>query len=152
MAGPVEVTSKKVKPVTTYRASRITLYGVPFRVAECTVGTGGQSVGLACGTIPSSSGWIAALIYGYAYQGHVYSLSEPTVMLVQGAGNPADDAGYGSDYLKWEADKLDRTAQLLVSNDTFEELILKKSMGETRQPISYNAAMMVSHRGGKLMD
>jgi hypothetical protein len=153
MAAPVEVTIGKVAPTAVYRASRIALFGIPFAVADCLVGTGYTNVGVGFVATPTFGPWRPALIYGYTYQGHVYSLPEPVIMLVDRAtATPANEAGYGQGYMRWEADKLDRTAQLMLTNDTFEELILRKNIGETRQPMSYHAAMAISHRGGKLMD
>jgi hypothetical protein len=155
MAGPVEVTHEKVNPTSQYRASSISLYGVPFLGSDCLVGLGYNSgeVGVTCTTYPLFGRWLAALIYGYSYQGHVYNLPEPVIMLVDDfTAAAANDAGYNNMYTRWIADKLDRTAQLLLTNDTFEELLLKRNIGESRQPVSYNAAMAMSHRGGKLMD
>jgi hypothetical protein len=155
MAGPVEVTHEKVEPTRLYRASSISLYGVPFSGSDCLVGLGSNSgeVCVTCSANPAFGQWLAALIYGYSYQGHVYSLPEPVIMLVDDSTKAvANDAGYGNLYTRWTADKLDRTAQLLLTNDTFEELLLKRSIGESRQPMSYHAAMAISHRGGKLMD
>lgn len=153
MAGPVEVTSKKIKPAEIYRASKLRLYGVRLRTAECTVGSEGQVVGIGCSVSPKPGDWIPALIYGYAYQGHVYSLPEPVIMIVdKNTEYDADDSGYSDGYKMWEADKLDRTARLELANDTFEELILKKNLGDSRQPVSYHAAMTISHRGGKLIE
>lgn len=153
MAAPVEVTTEKVAPTGHYRASRIALYGIPFALADCLVGTATRIVGVGFVATPVFGPWRPALIYGYSYQGHVYSLPEPVIMLVDaGTAAPADEAGYDQRYMRWEADKLDKTAQLMLTNDTFEELLLKKNMGETRQPMSYHAAMAISHRGGKLMD
>jgi hypothetical protein len=155
MAGPVEVTQDKVEPTGLYRASSISLYGVPFSGSDCLVGLGANSgeVCVTCSANPVFGPWLAALIYGYSYQGHVYSLPEPVIMLVDDStSNPANDAGYDNLYTRWTADKLDRTAQLMLTNDTFEELILRKNIGESRQPMSYHAAHTISHRGGKLMD
>lgn len=154
MAGPIEVTTDRLAPTDVYSASRIFLYGVPFENgAECTVGPSGVKIGLGCSAEPFQP-WQMALIYGYAYQGHVYSLPEPVIMLVNMDPNSeaGGEGGFGSDYTRWEADKLDRSAQLVLTNDTFEELLLKKNVGESRQPVSYHAAMTMSHRGGKLMD
>ena len=155
MTGPVEVTTEKVVPRGDYRASRISLYGVPFTLSECTVGVGADTIGVGCVPSPRTGPWQACLIYGYSYQGHVYSLPEPVIMLVNTTNEipaPANEAGYGAGYYRWEADKLDRTAQFMLTNDTFEELLLRKNIGESRQPMSYHAAATISHRGGKLMD
>lgn len=158
MAGPVEVTRDKVIPRNIYRASSITLYGIELAAAECFIGLSDLKVGIGLAATPVTPApkplWEPALIYGYSYQGHVYNLPEPIIILVNtDTGLDADEAGYaGPPYRKWEADKLEKTAQLMVTNDTFEELILKKNIGETRQPMSYHAAMAISHRGGKLMD
>lgn len=153
MAGPVEVAIGKVVPTSFYRASRIALYGTPFALADCLVGAGSATVGVGFVSTPVFGPWRPALIYGYSYQGHVYSLPEPVIMLVDArTAAPANEAGYDPRYMRWEADKLDKTAQLMLTNDTFEELLLKKNIGESRQPMSYHAAMAISHRGGKLMD
>jgi hypothetical protein len=163
MAGPVEVTQFKVNPKKFYRPSSITLYGIELAAVECFIGLSDLKVGIGLAATPVGSPpkplWEPALIYGYSYQGHVYNLPEPVIILVnKNSGKLADEAGYYNGppyippYMQWEADKLEKTAQLMVTNDTFEELILKKNIGETRQPMSYHAAMVISHRGGKLMD
>jgi hypothetical protein len=153
MAGPVETTSEKVVPNGTYSASRIRLYGIPFLSSRCLVGTADQRIDVGCVPSPIFEDWKAALIYGYSYQGHVYSLPEPVIMLVdEKTVRQANEAGYAGSYRMWDADKLDRTAQMLLTNDTFEELLLKKNIGESRQPVAYHAMMAMSHRGGKLMD
>lgn len=155
MSDPLEVTQGKVVPSSNYQASLITLYGVPFNTARVVVGSGAGGVDVACVPRPSTNPYKPALIYGFSYQGHIYNLPEPVITLVDIATErAARAAGYaqGSGYLQWTADKLDRTAQFQITNDTFEELILRKNVSESRQPISYHAASMISHRGGKLMD
>ena len=67
-------------------------------------------------------------------------------------GNYIDAPEYGENYKVWYADKLDKTAQVTFINDTFEELILKKNIGDARQPTAYHAMLQMSHRGGKLME
>jgi hypothetical protein len=105
-----------------------------------------------------------ALISAYAYQAHCYHLPEPAIMLVEGDLVPA--VGYGYDdydystypphnrsaYFMWKFDKLDRTLQLEMTSDTFEELILKRGLSGTKQPISYASRAQISHRGGKLAE
>jgi hypothetical protein len=163
MAGPVEVTTKKVTPSGIYSAAGISLFGVPFDNSPVVVdspvflGSGTVGIGIGCLITPlGRNNWLPALIFGYSYQGHFYNLPEPVVMIVYSPQWPPEPAGgqggYGPGYYVWHADKLDRTARVTFTNDTFEELILKSNIGESRQPIAYHAAMAMSHRGGKLMD
>ena len=154
MAGPVEVTANKVRPSGTYSASGISLYGVPFALSPVSIGSGGvANVLLGCSVSPLLGDYIPALIFGFAYQGHFYNLPEPVVMIVFSPSGPLVPAAeYGPGYYVWQADKLDKTAQITFINDTFEELILKKNNGDARQPTAYHAMMVTSHRGGKLME
>ncbi len=95
----------------------------------------------------------SALIYAFAYQGHCYHLPEPVILIVEGSGQPA--VGYDFDnsgYSMWGVEKLDRTMQLEPTSDTFEEIILKRALSGTKQPISYASRAQISHRGGKLSE
>ena len=153
MAGPVEVTSRKVRPRRIYSSSEIALYGVQFCHSPVSIGNNVANVRLSCRVAPTLGNHIPALIFAFSYQGHFYSLPEPVVMIVYSPPGPLEPATeYAAGYYVWYADKLDKTAQISFINDTFEELILKKNTGDARQPTAYHAMLQMSHRGGKLME
>jgi len=169
MSDPVEVTTGKSLPEQSYSPSRITLYGVPLAVLDFPLVQPAQAgrrfihVASYVTIILPNAGPIlmpdftrqVALIYGYAYQGHCYSLSEPVVLLVDiNTQQPAQGCGYtpALGYQMWTAEKLDTTVQIQFTQDFFEELVLRRNLGTAKQPVSYHSAMLVSHRGGKLME
>jgi hypothetical protein len=146
MTNLVEVTRDRPVPSSqTYNPSSITLYGVPVLWLNL------QNDPIFCN--PANPGRRLALIYGFCYQGHCYSLPEPVVVLVNGQGVRARGCGWNNAYYwEWEADKLDRTIQLQVQSDSFEELILNRNINTTKQPVAYSIAYQMSHRGGKLTE
>ena len=169
MPDPVEVATQRSLPEQSYSPSRITLYGVPLAVLDFPLVqpamAGRRFIHVACyiSIIFQNAGPIlipdytrqVALIYGYAYQGHCYSLSEPVVLLVDSNTQQAAQ-GCGFDpalgYQMWTAEKLDTTVQIQFTQDFFEELVLRRNLGTPKQPVSYHSAYLVSHRGGKLME
>jgi hypothetical protein len=170
MSDPVEVTPQRSLPERQYSASRITLYGVPltyleFPVVRPALAAARQQIHVASYLqivvppigpilVPDFQKQVA-LIYGYAYQGHCYSFPEPVVLLVNiDTQQPALGCGYDPalGYQMWSAEKLDTTVQIQVTQDFFEELVLRRNLGTAKQPVSYHSAAMVSHRGGKLME
>ena len=97
-----------------------------------------------------------ALIYGYAYQGHCYSLPEPVLLWSRAGSKPAVGCGYESggnfNYKMWTVEKLDKTVQVQMTNDTFEELLLRRNIAGARPPLSYRSSAMLAHRGGQLTE
>jgi len=95
-----------------------------------------------------------ALVYGYAYQGHCYTLPEPVfIVLPHGSQRPNNGGcGFGSDYDMWIVEKLDTTVQMQLNADTFEQAILIRNLPGARQPMSYAGKAAMLHRGGKLTE
>jgi hypothetical protein len=172
MSDPVEVVTEKAQPpqpgplgFPIYSASSIVLYGIPIPFFNASVGYSNDKVNILTWPLndpnnPPPIDYHLALIYGYQYQGHCYSLPEPMGLVVpnnQFAG-PAVGCGYDSTpggpfgYTMWVVDKLERSVQLQITNDTFEELLLRRSMAGARPPLSYRAARQLAHRSGQLIE
>src|SRR4051794_28459742 len=159
MSTPVEVVVGKVAPEASYSASKVTLYGVPLLGLESFIGRDLNESFISFLVTPPASPvtlYQIALIYGFAYQGHCYSLPEPVAVVVDAATLQSNTAGcdYTSagGYRMWEVDKGDRTVQLQLVNDTFEEVILKRNLAGMKPPLSYHSASMLTHRGGRLTE
>ena len=169
MTLPIEVVTGREQPSSLYSPSEITLYGVPLVALEAFIGKTTQvvTVPVEVNLIPVCTPqfqFYAALISAYAYQSHCYNLPEPTVLLVQ--GDLVQAVGFGFDqmdysvnppinrtpYYMWRFDKLDRTMQLEMTSDTFEEIVLKRGLAGIKQPISYASRALIGHRGGKLTE
>jgi hypothetical protein len=148
MTDLLEVTANRPDPQRMgYYPSRITLYGVPF------LHLGMNDITVFFVPQPPDPRRSLVLAYGYCYQGHCYTLPEPMVVLVEDFGVPANGScGWGRPYLRWEVDKLDRTIQFQSFGDTFEELILKRNINASKQPVAYSIAWQMAHRGGKLVE
>lgn len=149
MTDLVEVTQERPVPADlSYSPSRITLYGVPIFALE--LGVQGTIV---CTPDPPHPERTLALVYGFCYQGHCYSLPEPVIVLVSGPGDEAKGCGWEDQgYFSWRVDKLDPTIQLQAQGDTFEQLILNRNLNTTKQPVAYSIAHRMAHRGGKLTE
>ncbi|WP_243368810.1 hypothetical protein [Microvirga solisilvae] len=146
MSNLVEVTQERPIPdYEAYSPSKIRLYGVPVVSLDL------KDDSIFC--IPVTPDKCLALIYGFCYQGHCYSLPEPVIVLVNGEGDLAQGCGWDPDYYwSWDVDKQDQTIHLQVQSDSFEELILKRNINTTKQPVAYSIAFQMSHRGGKLTE
>jgi len=146
MTNLVEVTQERPVPSpAAYSPSRITLYGVPVLWLDL------RDESIFCN--PVSPQRRLALVYGFCYQGHCYSLPEPVIVLVNGEGQEAQGCGWDpAQYWSWDVDKLDQTIQLQVQSDTFEQLVLNRNINVTKQPVAYSIAFQMSHRGGKLTE
>jgi len=146
MSNLVEVTQNRPIPDTNaYSPSNIRLYGVPVLWLDLNLES------IFCS--PATPGNSLALIYGFCYQGHCYSLPEPVIVLVNGTGERARGCGWDPRlYVSWDVVKHDQTIQLQVQGDTFEELILKRNINASKQPVAYSIALQMSHRGGKLTE
>src|SRR6185369_3900788 len=104
-------------------------YGRPIFGVRAVMGATSVPVAMSFNAQGSGS-YMPALIFGYAYQGHCYNLPEPVVMIVEnklGFPRAAVGCGYSQagpapnlNYLMWEVEKDDRTAQLQVTNDSYE--------------------------------
>jgi hypothetical protein len=165
MSDPVEVVTEKPQPPqgAFYSPSSIVLYGVPVFADTFVVGYTDEQIDVLtfalAGPNPPPFPYVIALIYGYEYQGHCYSLPEPmhfAVPNVAGVMAPAVGCGYDSappfNYMMWRVEKLERTVQLHITNDTFEELVLRRTIAGARPPLSYRAAHVLGHRGGQLVE
>jgi hypothetical protein len=155
MTGPLEAVIKKtLPPDKIYSAARITLYGVRLESFESYVGPEMKKVNVNFWI--QGADQVLALVFGYAYQGHCYDLPEPTAMLLPGkTQQPAkgccyDDGNLG--YQMWQVEKHEMTVQFQVTNDSFEEVILRRNLAGTKPPLAYHSAAALSHRGGKLME
>jgi hypothetical protein len=145
MSEPIAVTVHKAPPRSMYSSGEIILYGVPL--AEVIAG----KISVIAMSQPISK-YETALIYGFSYQGHCYSMAEPFAMVVpQGRRSLAVGCGYGDasagQFFMWTVEKLEEAVQIQVSSGTFEELVLRRNLEETRQPLSYRSAERVAHRG-----
>lgn len=163
MGSPVETVIEKVQPpqgvAPVYSPSAIVLYGVPVTGVQTVVGINPQGAVVAFMQVIAGKSYTTALVYGFAYQGHCYNLPEPIIVLVENRqGWPQQavgcdyDLGNNLNYLMWEVDKSEMTAQFQLTNDTFEELILKRNIGGSKQPMAYHSAAQLAHRGGKLVE
>lgn len=146
MSNLTEVTQERPIPdYDAYSPSTIRLYGVPVLWLDL------KPDSIFCAPVGSDK--TLALIYGFCYQGHCYSLPEPVIVLVSGKAEEAEGCGWdGKYYLSWDVSKHDQTIHLQVQSDTFEELILKRNINATKQPVAYSIAFQMSHRGGKLTE
>jgi hypothetical protein len=165
MTDIVEVTTQRALPAgvvsSVYSASEIILYGVDLISLSAFGGLVSDPISISIlaygNTVPPifPSIYSCALVYGYAYQGHCYSLPEPVVVVVEKAkSKPAKGCGFDPalGYKMWTVDKLQKTVLLEATNDTFEETVLKKNIVGSRQPVSYHSAAQIAHRGGKLVE
>jgi hypothetical protein len=167
MIPPIEVVIGKDNVVpapqsgtTTYSPSKIVLYGVTLsRLEACLGGVNAPSTSVVVNvnTVNMSvqPPWFTALIYAYAYQAHCYYLPEPTLLTLPYLAPPVAAAGFGFDgtaFQMWKVEKLDRAMQLEMTSDTFEELLLKRGLQGTKQPLSYASRASISHRGGSLSE
>lgn len=155
MSTPVEVTTSKVIPDSSYSASSIILYGIPLLGLNASTGPNRTPSYVTMLVTAPNQLLQFALIYGYAFQGHCYTLPEPVAVAVDQTGNvPARGCGFepGDGYRMWEVEMTDRTILLQIVNDSFEEVILKRGMAGPKPPLSYHSVMQMAHRGGKLVD
>ena len=170
MTLPVEVVKARATPSGDYSPSALTLYGVVLTSLDAWIGkafqntprptkvsiipqSGGQPSNLAQGPYAKAR-YSPALIYAFAYQAHCYHLPEPVILIVD-SNEEKPAIGFDFDktgYSMWTVEKLDRTLQLEPTSDTFEEIVLKRALAGTKQPMSYASRAMISHRGGKLSD
>lgn len=98
-----------------------------------------------------------ALIYAYGYEGHIYRLPKPRIMILEGRGTSYDatrDANAsqpltGQLYM-WRQSKQDQTISIEVESGDLERLVLEANQPGNRAVNSYAAHMQMSHRGGKL--
>ncbi len=67
-------------------------------------------------------------------------------------GVEAEGFGFAAPYQMWKVEKLDRTIQLEMTSDTFEEIVLKRTLQGTKQPLSYASRAAIALRGGKLSE
>jgi hypothetical protein len=166
MSDPVEVVSEKAQPpqVFVFSPSSIVLYGIPVVFDTFVVGFSNEQISIFTWPLPGPNNpppipYIPALIYGYQYQGHCYSLPEPTIFVVPNGAQfrgPAVGCGYVGgapfNYQMWMVDKLERTIQVNLTNDTFDELVLRRNIAGARPPLSYRSAALLVHRGGQLVE
>jgi hypothetical protein len=167
MSLPVEVVVGKGFPDSRYSPSEVTLYGIPLTQLSAYIGKTTQVIPTPvlvnitpnCATVR----FYPALISAYAYQSHCYNMPEPAILIVQGPLVKAVGFGFEqmdqstppvniTSYYMWKFDKLDRTMQFEMTSDTLEEIILKRGLAGTKQPIAYASRAALSHRGGRLSE
>lgn len=96
-----------------------------------------------------------ALIYAYGYEGHVYRLPKPRIMIVKGEGKPyaATEGSSGDTTGKlyvWHMSKHEKTVSVGVETGDLQSLVLDANQPGNRSVQSYSAHMQMAHRGGKL--
>jgi hypothetical protein len=154
MTDLVEVTTIRPDPSQIYSPSGIILYGVPVSPLPVQYI---QIVVSAAPLVPNLTVQMA-LIYGYCFQGHCYTMQEPTLVAIPftypNQPYPANGCGWDGNngYVMWTVDKLDSGIQLQLQGDTFEELILRRNVNRTKQPVSYSQSWAMAHRGGTLTE
>jgi len=149
MTDLVEMATERPHP-SEYSVSGITLYGVLATAQVC----GGLTVTVQAGASGETTPHQIVLAFGYAHRGHCYTFPEPCLFAVHPSvhAEEARGCGFGEGYRMWQVDKLDRTIQIMTNSDTFDELVLQRSAGGPRQPLTYAAKMQMLHRGGRLTD
>jgi hypothetical protein len=168
MTLPVEVVKARERPSGDYSPSAVTLYGIVLTSLDAWIGKAFQNTPkptkvsiipqAGAGSSAPAGGdgvrYSPALIYAFAHQAHCYHLPEPVILIVD-SKEEAPATGFdfeATGYSMWKVEKLDRTLQLEPTSDTFEEIILKRALAGTKQPIAYASRAMISHRGGKLSE
>lgn len=156
MTLPVEVVVGRAQPRDRmlYSPSEIALYGVQLGALQALIGTQVRPVEAEVTVITQGDArYVAALIYAFAYQGHCYHLPEPVILMLPENDGPAEGYGFNPAHFRmWRVDKLDRSLQLETTADTFEEIVLKRYLAGTKQPLAYASRAQISHRGGKLSE
>lgn len=92
------------------------------------------------------------VIYGYAYEGHCYSLPKPQIMYLPEeahsikGGDCGCDCGYVPElgYVVWQIDKLERVVALDVRSDDLKTLVLDENMPGNRSPLAYAQTMALA--------
>jgi hypothetical protein len=99
----------------------------------------------------------AAVVYGYAYEGHCYKLPKPQIMLLPEPPHPivhgdcSCECGYEPElgYAVWSTDKLDLVVVLDVRSDDVKTLVLDANTPGNRSPLAYAQTMALApQRGG----
>jgi len=175
MKDPVEVTTGKVLPEREFRPTGLILYGVPATIVK--IRTFKIEMNMLDGERDDNNNVVSklAVIYGYSYEGHCYSLPKPCIVVVDGPGEPAMGCGYDqqtaviraltgtgsgecktetgpAQYCMWRADKLTKTCEISITSGFFEEIILQQNIGGPKPPVAYGARVQLAHRGGKLTE
>ncbi len=100
-----------------------------------------------------------ALIQAYVFEGNLYKLPKPKIMVVSGGANtfdgtdPKESDGRKSikqKLLYWRVNKLDRAVEITVEDGLIDQLVLEANMPGKRSPNSYAANMQLAHRSGRL--
>ncbi|WP_159949571.1 hypothetical protein [Rhizobium sp. 18065] len=92
------------------------------------------------------------VIYGYAYEGHCYTLPKPQIMYLPEeahaikGGDCGCDCGYVPElgYVVWQIDKLERVVALDVRSDDLKTLVLDENMPGNRSPLAYAQTMALA--------
>lgn len=96
-----------------------------------------------------------AVIYAYSYEGHIYRLPKPRIMVVRAVGEPYPpqdqeaEAKTGKLYM-WRMSKHQHTVSIEVESGALETLVLDANQPGNRSVQSYHAHMQLAHRGGRL--
>lgn len=94
------------------------------------------------------------VIYGYAYEGHCYTLPKPQIMLlpVEPHAIVEGDCGYKRElgYAVWQIDKQQHAVVLDVRSDDIKTLVLDANTPGSRSPLAYAQVMALApHRGSR---
>ncbi len=176
--------TNKVVPDNDFQPTRLRLYGVELKSLR----GNGFDVNIKVVTLDSADEPIErgrekpdeapkvqyelALIYGYSYEGHCYTLPRPCaiVVLKENRIDPATGCGFEGEFLTrepdnkgkrktkpvrysmWLADKLHKTLEVSVRKGFIEEIILDQNVAGPKAPVAYSTKVQLAHRGGKLND
>lgn len=109
-----------------------------------------------------------AVIYAYSYEGHIYRLPRPRIMVVRGCGSefepdspPALDQDTGNEakpskgpavgkLYTWRIGKHQMSISIEVETGTFQSLVLEANTPGNQSQTSYHSHMQMAHRGGRL--
>jgi len=188
MKEPVEVATTRAVPDPYYQPTRLYLYGIKlekltgkgFRIGlNIEIDNGYDGAGAAKQPAESESGtqrsgpatrteFEMAIIYGYSYEGHCYTLPKASIIAVDSRKRIDQATGCGFEglfhtlddkngikevrYSMWIHDKLDETVELVLNRGFIEEIILQQNTGGQKAPAAYSAKVQLAHRGGKLVD
>lgn len=92
-----------------------------------------------------------AVIFAYAFEGHVYRLHKPRIMVTVGDGAPTpSETEGGTPLFAWPLNKETKTVAIDVDAGTVKELVLDPNQPGNQSATTYHSHMQLSHRGGRL--
>jgi hypothetical protein len=93
-----------------------------------------------------------ALVFGYGFEGHCYRFDKPRILVFWGVRREEAEGCSFDDkkYSMWRVRTKSQMLELTASADFAEALVLQANLPDRRAPNTYNSAMMLAHRGGRL--